>query len=158
VEDAVCHFTNDDASDHQSSFYMRHARAYRVRDSTKRRIRHRPGKRQNDPNTGDIVMKSTAGQDIWLSPAFERLVSRRRRLVARLTLGTLVPYYAFVLVAGFAPRLLAARLSGTGVITAGWAVGVLLIVGTWLLTGLYIHRANGEFDALTSEIANGGGR
>jgi uncharacterized membrane protein (DUF485 family) len=32
----------------------------------------------------------------------------------------------------------------------------LLIAGPWLLTGLYIHRANGEFDALTNEILNGG--
>lgn len=103
-------------------------------------------------------MKSTAGQNIWLTPAFERLVSRRRRFVARLTLGTLIPYYAFVLVAGFAPRLLAARMFGSSVITAGWTVGVALIVGTWLLTGLYIRRANGEFDALTNEIVNGGGR
>jgi len=103
-------------------------------------------------------MKSTAGQHIWLTPAFERLVSRRRRFVARLTLGTLIPYYAFVLVAGFAPRLLAAPMFGSNVITAGWTVGVALIVGTWLLTGLYIHRANGEFDALTNEIVKGGGR
>ena len=101
---------------------------------------------------------STASQSRWRTPAFERLVSRRRRLIARLTLGTLVPYYAFVLVAGFAPRLLAARVFGASVITAGWTVGVLLIVGTWLLTGLYIHRANGEFDALTNEILNGGGQ
>ena len=101
---------------------------------------------------------STAGQNIWLTPAFKRLVSRRRRFIARLTLGTLVPYYAFVLVAGFEPKLLAARVFGASVITTGWTVGALLIAGTWLLTGLYIHRANGEFDALTNEILSGGGQ
>lgn len=33
------------------------------------------------------------------SPAFVRLVSRRRKVVAWLTASTLVPYYLFVLVA-----------------------------------------------------------
>ena len=101
---------------------------------------------------------STSGQNLWLTPAFHRLVSRRRKFITRLTLGTLVPYYIFVLIAGFAPKLLATRLFGASVITAGWTVGALLIAGTWLLTGLYIHRANGEFDALTKEILSGGGQ
>ncbi|BAO88718.1 DUF485 domain-containing protein [Caballeronia cordobensis] len=103
-------------------------------------------------------MPSTAGQDLWLMPAFHQLVSRKRKFIARLTLGTLVPYYAFVLIAAFAPNLLAARVFGASVMTAGWTVGVLLISGTWLLTGLYIYRANGEFDALTSEILKGAGQ
>jgi uncharacterized membrane protein (DUF485 family) len=103
-------------------------------------------------------MPSTAGQNLWLTPAFRQLVSRRRRFIACLTLGTLVPYYAFVLIAGFAPDMLATRIFGASVMTAGWTVGVLLIAGTWLLTGLYIYRANGEFDSLTNEILNGGGQ
>ncbi|KAK46792.1 membrane protein [Caballeronia jiangsuensis] len=101
-------------------------------------------------------MTSLSGQELWLTPAFKRLVARRRRFIARLTLGTLVPYYAFVLVAGFAPKLLSAKMFGASAITTGWTIGVLIIAGTWLLTGLYIHRANGEFDALTNEILNGG--
>ncbi len=34
----------------------------------------------------------------------------------------------------------------------GWPVGAVLIVGSWLLTGIYIRRANGEFDALNEQI------
>jgi uncharacterized membrane protein (DUF485 family) len=105
--------------------------------------------------TGDNVVQTTALHDVRLSPAFAQLVSRRRRFVACLTLGTLLPYYAFVFVAGFAPRILALKLYPGSVITIGWPLGVALIVGTWMLTGLYVRRANGEFDEMTRRILAG---
>ncbi|ACC76094.1 DUF485 domain-containing protein [Paraburkholderia phymatum] len=101
------------------------------------------------------MVQTTAPHDVRLSPAFARLVARRRRLVASLTLGTLLPYYAFVLIAGFAPKALAMKLYPGSVMTIGWPLGVALIVGTWVLTGIYIRRANGEFDELTARILAG---
>ena len=89
------------------------------------------------------------------NPAFDQLVRRRSRFVIRLTLATLLPYYAFVLVAGFAPQLLGYRVFAGSAVTIGWPVGLALIVGTWLLTGVYIRRANGEFDELTARIVAG---
>jgi uncharacterized membrane protein (DUF485 family) len=89
------------------------------------------------------------------APLFASLVQRRRRFVAWLTAATLIPYYAVILVAAFAPGLLATKVPGGGVLTIGWPVGVALIVGTWLLTGVYVRRANGEFDALTARILAG---
>ena len=44
------------------------------------------------------------------------------------------------------------RVPPGGIVTVGWPVGAVLIVGSWLLTGIYIRRANGEFDALNEEI------
>lgn len=95
---------------------------------------------------------TTAFASIRMQPQFQDLVRRRRRFIAGLTAATLVPYYAFILVAGFAPHLLARKLAATSIINVGWPVGLALIVGTWLLTGLYILRANGEFDELTAAI------
>lgn len=88
-------------------------------------------------------------------PRYKDLVSRQRRFVTCLTAATLVPYCAFILVAAFAPHLLAAKLSATSIISIGWPLGAVFIVGAWLFTGLYIHRANGEFDDLTAEIRAG---
>jgi uncharacterized membrane protein (DUF485 family) len=101
------------------------------------------------------VVHPTAINIVRTTPAFARLVARRRKFVVCLTLGTLLPYYAFVLAAGFAPRLLAQKVFAGSVITLGWPLGVALIVGTWILTGLYIRRANGEFDELTARIVAG---
>ena len=101
------------------------------------------------------MVQTTALHNVRLSPAFVRLVARRRRLVVLLTIGTLLPYYAFVLTAGFAPKVLALKLFPGSVMTIGWPLGVALIVGTWILTGIYIHRANGEFDELTAQVLAG---
>jgi len=98
------------------------------------------------------VSTTTALAGIRHQPQFRELVRRRRRFVAWLTAMTLLPYYAFIFVAAFAPAALAQKLSDASIINVGWPVGVALIVGTWLLTGLYIHRANGEFDELTAAI------
>ena len=49
-------------------------------------------------------------------------------------------------------KLDALLLNAGGIMTVGWPIGVVLIVGSWILTGIYISRANGEFDALTEQL------
>lgn len=89
---------------------------------------------------------------IRANPKFAELVGKRTRFAIILSLIVLVPYYSFMMVTAFAPHLLAQPLSDSTIITYGWPIGVLLVVGSWLTTGIYINRANGEFDQLTEEI------
>jgi uncharacterized membrane protein (DUF485 family) len=91
-------------------------------------------------------------QAIKSDPRFHRLVARRRRFAWTLTAAVIVIYFGFIGLVAFAPRLLGAPLSG--VITVGIPVGLAVIVSAFLLTALYVHRANSEFDALTREIAD----
>jgi uncharacterized membrane protein (DUF485 family) len=101
------------------------------------------------------VNHATESARIRNHPRYQDLVSRQRRFVACLTAATLVPYFTFILIAAFAPHLLAQKLCATSIINIGWPLGVAFIVGAWLFTGLYILRANGEFDDLTAEIRAG---
>lgn len=101
------------------------------------------------------MSKLPAAARIRKHPLLHRLLSRRRRFVAWLSAATVLPYCLFILVVGFDPQLLARKWSDTSIINIGWPLGVALIVGTWLLTGLYVMRANGEFDALTARILAG---
>ena len=41
---------------------------------------------------------------------------------------------------------------GAGVTTIGIPIGMAVIVFSIVITGLYVRRANGEFDRLTREI------
>ncbi|WP_260954359.1 DUF485 domain-containing protein [Pseudomonas citri] len=95
---------------------------------------------------------TTESERVRNHPRYKELISRQRTFVALLSAATLVPYIAFILVCAFAPHLLALKLSATSMINIGWPLGVIFVVGVWLFTGLYILRANGEFDELAAQI------
>ena len=86
------------------------------------------------------------------NPKFAELVGKRTRFAIILSLVVLVPYYSFMMVTAFNPGLLAMPLSEGSVMTWGWPLAALMVVGGWLLTGVYISRANGEFDDLNQQI------
>jgi cation/acetate symporter len=50
------------------------------------------------------------------------------------------------------PQLFAAKIGEGSVITIGWPIAALIVVCGWLLTGVYVNRANGEFDSITEEV------
>ena len=86
------------------------------------------------------------------NPKFVELVGKRTRFAVILSLLVLVPYYTFMFLVSTQPQLFAAKIGEGSVITIGWPIAALIIIGGWLLTGLYISRANGEFDSLTQEV------
>ncbi len=86
-------------------------------------------------------------------PAYQQLVQRRGRLAMSLSVTTLVAYYAFMAVVAFAPHALSPTIFEGGTLTIGAPIGAVLIIGSWLLTGWYVRKANTEFDQLTHAIA-----
>jgi len=50
----------------------------------------------------------------------------------------------------FAPSVLGIPIYG--VVTLGIPIGVFIIVAAFVLTGIYVRRANSEFDSLTRQI------
>ena len=86
------------------------------------------------------------------NPKFAEMVGKRTRFAIILSIIVLVPYYAFMMITAFRPALLAQPISEGSIITIGWPIGVLLVVGSWITTGIYISRANGEFDRLNEEV------
>ena len=84
-------------------------------------------------------------------PDFQHLVQRKRRLNGSLTLAMLVIYYGFVLLVAFSPSTLGQSLSG-GVTTVGMLVGVLMVLLSFALTGVYMHRANRVIDPLNEVV------
>lgn len=85
------------------------------------------------------------------NPKFAELVQKRSSFAWKLSIIILVVYYSFILVIAFSPATLAQKI-GDGVTTLGIPVGLFVIVLSFVLTGIYTQRANGEFDELTRQI------
>jgi uncharacterized membrane protein (DUF485 family) len=84
-------------------------------------------------------------------PQFQELVRKRSTFAWILTILMLIIYFGFVLTVAFNKQLLAKSLMG-GVTTVGMPLGVFVIVSAFILTGIYVYRANGEFDDITKKI------
>ena len=85
---------------------------------------------------------------------YQRLKSRRSRFGWLLAVAMLIVYYGFILLVAFNKPLLATRL-GEGVTTVGIPLGLGVIIFTIVITGIYVRRANSEYDELTEQIARG---
>ncbi|AHF03331.1 membrane protein [Marichromatium purpuratum 984] len=89
---------------------------------------------------------------IEANPRYQELVRSRKRFAWVLTLLMLSIYYGFILTIAFAPELLAIPVAEGAIMTIGMPLGVIIILSAFLLTGIYVARANGHFDRLTKEI------
>jgi uncharacterized membrane protein (DUF485 family) len=84
-------------------------------------------------------------------PQFQELVRKRSRFAWTLSAAMLVIYFGFIFIIAFDPKILGIPL-GRGVTTVGIPVGLFVIVSAFVLTGIYVRRANSEFDAITRQI------
>lgn len=92
---------------------------------------------------------------IQQDPNFQELVAKRQRFAWALSALMLGLYLAFILLIAFAPGWLGTPLSDSTTVTRGIPVGVGLILSSFVLTGIYVLRANGEFDELNQKILKG---
>ncbi|KQQ42337.1 hypothetical protein ASF61_22065 [Duganella sp. Leaf126] len=94
----------------------------------------------------DLVRKIKA------DPNYHKLVKERSRFGWILTALMMVVYYGYILLIAFDKELLASK-TGDGVMTWGMPIGLFVIVFTVIITGIYVRRANSEYDDLTASIA-----
>lgn len=94
-------------------------------------------------------------RQINADPRFQALVAKRGRFAWSLAILMLTAYYAFIMVIAFNPKALGTPLSEGTVMTWGMPVGLGLIFMSFILTGIYVQRANGEFDRETQAIVDG---
>jgi len=99
-------------------------------------------------------MQSDLTARILSDPRYQDLKARRSRFGWWLALAMMVVYYGFILLVAFNKPFLATRI-GDGVTTIGMPIGLGVIIFTIVITGIYVRRANNEYDALTEQIAKG---
>lgn len=83
---------------------------------------------------------------------FHELVKKRSVFAWKLSSVILIVYYTFILTIAFFPALLGRPISTGMITTIGIPIGIFIIFLSFVLTGLYVWRANTEFDKLTKEL------
>ena len=90
-------------------------------------------------------------QKIQSHPKYLELRRKRNSFGWLLTVLMLIVYYGYIALIAFNKPFLAQPI-GSGVTTLGVPMGMGVIVFTIVITGIYVRRANSEFDALTRDI------
>src|SRR3954452_16325779 len=96
-------------------------------------------------------MDTRSHEAIQRDSDYKELVRRRSSLGWTLSLVMLVIYFGFILLVAYAPKFLGIPL-GAGVTTIGIPIGLFVIVSAFVLTGIYVIKANSNYDALTRRI------
>lgn len=84
-------------------------------------------------------------------PRYLALIHKRGRFTWTLTIVMLIAYFGFILLIAFDKAALAAPIA-SGVTSVGIPAGLGVILLAIGLTGLYVRRANMEFDALVESL------
>ncbi len=85
------------------------------------------------------------------SPEFKELIRKKRNFVLPATIFFFVWYFGFIILVGYAPDLMAERLVED--FTLGYALALTQFIMTWVLSYLYIRKADRDFDPLAKKAA-----
>ena len=96
-------------------------------------------------------MASAGYEAIQRNPKYQELVRARSSFGWTLTVITLLIYFGFILLIGYAPKFLGIRI-GDSVMTIGLPIGLFVIVSAFVLVGIYVRRANSTYDSLIKAI------
>lgn len=92
----------------------------------------------------------TVYESVQRSADFQELRSRLRRFVFPMSGAFLAWYLLYVLLASYAPALMAVRLVGN--INVGLVIGLLQFVSTFVVTTLYARFAAQRLDPLAHDL------
>jgi uncharacterized membrane protein (DUF485 family) len=92
----------------------------------------------------------TVYQEIQRSPEFVDLRRRLRRFVFPMSAAFLIWYLLYVLLASYAPAVMAVKVAGN--INIGLIIGLLQFMTPFLITPLYVRYANKHLDPAAERL------
>ena len=91
-------------------------------------------------------------EDILHDPDFKELSRQKSAISITLLILELVLYFGFIALIAFNKPFLAMKLSAGVATTIGIPIAVGTIIGSWMLTGIYIYWANTKYDVLVNKV------
>ena len=100
---------------------------------------------------GEQNMAGQGYEAIQQNSKYQELVRTRSAFGWTLSAVTLIIYFGFILLIGYAPKFLGIPI-GNSVMTIGLPIGLFVIVSAFVLVGIYVRRANSTYDGLIRAI------
>src|ERR671914_338108 len=85
------------------------------------------------------------------SPEFKELIAKRKRFVLPATIFFLAWYFGFILLAGYAEDFMGDSVYEG--LTVGYTLALTQFLMVWVLAGVYLRKANRDFDPLARRAA-----
>lgn len=96
-------------------------------------------------------MSATTSDRIVAHPKYQELLRKRNRFSLLLSVIVLIVCVSFVAFA-MDPVAFSARIAEGSAISWGIVIGFSIEVFCFIMTGIYVWRANGEFDAINRAL------
>jgi uncharacterized membrane protein (DUF485 family) len=84
------------------------------------------------------------------SPEFKELIRKKRNFVLPATAFFMAWYFGFIILAGYAPDFMGESIYEG--FTVGYLIALSQFVMVWVLAGLYLKRADRDFDPLARKV------
>ncbi len=97
-------------------------------------------------------MSKLKHEDILNDPDFKDLSRQKFTISIILTVLELALYFGFIGLIAFNKPFLAQKLTSGVATTIGIPIAVGTIIGSWVLTGIYIWWANKKYDVLVNKV------
>lgn len=85
-------------------------------------------------------------------PKFISMAQKKSRLSWIFSALMFIVYFTFIALIGLKPEAFATPVSDGAFTTWGIYVGLFVIVFAFIITGIYVHKANGEYDRMTQSV------
>jgi uncharacterized membrane protein (DUF485 family) len=86
------------------------------------------------------------------NPNFLNLVRLRNKISWGLTVIIISCYFTFITIIAFAPNIFSQKIFHDSVITLGIIIGLLIILLSIFLTGVYVYIANKKLDKMNQNV------
>lgn len=97
-------------------------------------------------------MEQETAKKILQHPEFQKMARKKSVLGWGFSALVFAMYVSFIGIIGISPASFGTPVSDNSIITWGIYIGLFVIVFSFAITGIYVRKANGEFDRMTRKV------
>ncbi len=97
-------------------------------------------------------MEKHTAERVLNNPEFQKMARKKSILGWSFSALMFAIYVAFILYIGISPQSFGVPVSPGSVTTWGIYIGLFVILFAIAITGIYVHKANGEFEDMTQRV------